>query len=109
MIIAVLPPIEFAFLWFIRYLLRAYDQKKCCCPVNYPFKTRKKSIEAYKKLYAGPEFDMDYMQAQTFILSILAFIFGPLLPQLFIYGLLGMVLLDQTVRLRIAYSARRFP
>ena len=35
--------------------------------------------------------------------------FGPLLPQLFLYGFLGFIILDQTVRLRIAYSVKRFP
>lgn len=52
---------------------------------------------------------MDYMQAQAYILTLLAFMFGPLLPQLFLYGFLGMIILDQTVRLRIAYSVKRFP
>ena len=38
MILIVIPPIEFAAVWFIRLLLRAYDQGKCCCRiVSLPF------------------------------------------------------------------------
>ena len=63
MLIRVIPPLEFAILYFFRYLMRAYDQKKCCVPKLLPKSTRKKTFEAYKRLYEGPEFDMDYMYA----------------------------------------------
>ena len=43
-IIIFMPIIEFVALWFLRYLLRAYDQKRCCCPLSMPKKTRKKTI-----------------------------------------------------------------
>ena len=59
-IIIIIPPIEFAAKLGLRYLLRVYDQKKCCCPKNLPTETRKKSMSAYKDLYEGPEFDIDY-------------------------------------------------
>ena len=39
----------------------------------------------------------------------MAFLFGPLLPVIFLYGLLGMFILYITLRLRIAYSDRRIP
>lgn len=66
-------------------------------------------MEAYKKLYQGPEFEIEYMYAQIWTICLVTFLFGPLLPQLFIYGFLGMLILDLTVRLRIAYSVRKFP
>lgn len=52
---------------------------------------------------------MDYMYAQVWTLNLLAFLFGPLLPSLFIYAFFGFIILDTTVRLRIAYSVKRFP
>lgn len=66
-------------------------------------------MEAYIELYEGPEFDIDYMYAQIWTLSLMAFLFGPLLPSLFLYGFFGMLILDLTVRLRIAYSVKKFP
>ena len=39
----------------------------------------------------------------------MAFTFGPLIPILFPYCLLGIVIQYATIRLRIAYSVRRVP
>ena len=39
----------------------------------------------------------------------MAFTFGPLLPVIFVYAFFGMVILYATLRLRIAYSVKRFP
>lgn len=39
----------------------------------------------------------------------MAFVFGPYLPVLFLYGFIGMLILETTIRLRMAYSVRRFP
>ena len=74
-----------------------------------PRKTKKKSILDYKNLYEGPEFDIDYQYAQIWIVSLMAFIFGPLLPQMFLWAFVGMIILEVTNRLRLAYSVKRFP
>lgn len=66
-------------------------------------------MHAYKKLYEGPEFDIDYQYAQIWVLCMMAFLFGPLLPIMFLYGLLGFVVLYATNRIRVAYSVRRIP
>lgn len=63
LIIIVVPPIEFIFLYMIRLILRCYDQSKCCCPTSYPDSSKKRTIQAYKNLYEGEEFDIDYMIA----------------------------------------------
>lgn len=39
----------------------------------------------------------------------MAFVFGPFLPVLFLYAFVGMIILDTTIRLRVAYSVKRFP
>ena len=36
----------------------------------------------------------------------MTFIFGPMLPALFLYGLLGLIILYVTIRVRIAYFVR---
>lgn len=43
------------------------------------------------------------------ILCLVAFTFGPMMPILFLYALLGLVVLYVTAKLRIAYSVRRLP
>ena len=53
--------------------------------------------------------DLEYINSQSWLLCYLAFLFGPMLPVLFIYGLLGMLINDVIVRIRIAYTIRRFP
>ena len=109
-ILVIFPPIEFAVLWLIRVLARSYDQRQLCCwSKQLPLKTRKKTISAYKNLYQGPEFDIEYQYAQIWILLSVAFIFGPAIPILFLLGFIGLLILDVTLRLRIAYSVRRFP
>ena len=61
LILVIIPPIEFIAIWFLRLLVKAYDQKTCCCCVkSLPNSTRKKTISAYKELYQGPEFDIEY-------------------------------------------------
>ena len=35
--------------------------------------------------------------------------FGPMLPQLFFYGFIGMLVLGVIMRIRIAYTVRKFP
>ena len=104
-----IPPVEFVALLALRYLLRVWDQSKCCCPLPLPAKTRKKTILSYKKLYEGPEFDIEMQYAQIWIISLMAFLFGAMLPILFLYAFLGMLILYVTLRIRIAYSVRRFP
>ena len=39
----------------------------------------------------------------------MAFLFGPMLPILFVYAFLGMLILYILLRVRLAYSVRRFP
>ena len=60
LLIVILPPIEFLALWALRWLLRAWDQRSCCCPHQLADKTRKKTIKGYKELYEGPTFDIEY-------------------------------------------------
>ena len=54
-----MPVVEFVALLALRCILRAWDQKKCCCPRALPTSTQKKTIAAYKSLYEGPEFDIE--------------------------------------------------
>ena len=61
------------------------------------------------ELYSGPEFDIEYQIAQVWIIVLLAFVFGPSMPVIFIYSFFGLFILYITTRLRIAYSVRRFP
>ena len=53
--------------------------------------------------------DLEYIYSQTNLLCVLAFMFGPMLPVLFIYGFIGFLINDIIVRIRIAYTIRRFP
>jgi hypothetical protein len=39
----------------------------------------------------------------------MAFFFGPLQPVIFIYGLVGLVILSVTNKLKVAYSCKRLP
>lgn len=109
LIIVILPPFEFLALWALRWLLRAWDQRKCCCPTYLADKTRKKTIKGYKELYEGPEFDIEYQYATVWILCLMAFTFGPLMPLMFLFSLMGLLILYVTLRLRIAYSIKRVP
>ena len=74
-----------------------------------PRKTRQKTIHGYKELYQGPEFDIDYQYAQIYVLVVMAFTFGPLLPILIPMAFLGILIQYATIRMRIAYSVRRMP
>jgi hypothetical protein len=74
-----------------------------------PDKTNKKTIEGYKNFYEGPELDVDNQYAQIWILCTMAFFFGPLLPVIFIYCLVGLVILSVTNKLKVAYSCKRIP
>ena len=60
LIIIIEPPLEFLAFFFLRYLLKAYDQCKCFWPKRMPNKTKKKTISGYKALYEGPHFDIEY-------------------------------------------------
>ena len=46
-----MPLIELAFWSLLRYIRRAYDQGKWCCPRMLPSKTKTKTINAYRLLY----------------------------------------------------------
>ena len=46
----------------------------------------------YKELYQGPEFDIDYQYAQIYVLVVMAFTFGPLLPILIPMAFLGILI-----------------
>lgn len=52
---------------------------------------------------------MEYINAQIWIICLMAFAFGPFMPMMFIYGALGILIQYVTMRLRIAYSVRRVP
>ena len=109
LIIAIMPVIEFVIFCLVRCTLRAYDQKKCCCPKLLPRKTSTKTLQDYKWTYEGELMDLEYIYSQSWLLCYLAFLFGPMLPVLFIYGFVGMLINDVVVRIRIAYTIRRFP
>ena len=104
-----MPIIEFTIFCLARCSIRAYDQKKCCYPKILPFKTNAKTLQDYKWIYEGEKMDLVYINSQSWLLCWLAFLFGPMLPVLFIYGLIGMLINDVVVRIRIAYTMRRFP
>ena len=53
--------------------------------------------------------DLVYIYVQTWLLCFLAFLFGPMVPALFLYGFIGLLINDIIVRVRIAYTVRRFP
>lgn len=108
-ILIIIPPIEFVAIWLVRWVLKAYDQGRCCRTKSLPSKSSKKTISAYKELYQGPHFDIEYQYAQIWTILLVAFTFGPLMPIFFIYAFLGLFILDVTLRCRIAYSVRRFP
>ena len=74
-----------------------------------PTQTKKKTILSYKALYEGPEFETQYQYAQLWILVVMAFVFGPLIPMMFIYCFIGLLVLSVTNHLRLAYSVRREP
>ena len=74
-----------------------------------PKDTRKKTIIGYKELYEGPLFDIEYQYAQMWVICLITFTFGPMLPLMFPFACIGMIILYTTIRLRIAYSVRRFP
>ena len=53
--------------------------------------------------------DTEYIYSQVWLLFFVACLFGPMLPILFMYGFIGMLVNDVTARLRIAYSVRITP
>ena len=59
LITAIFPPIELATLYLWLFVRRAYDQNRCC-PKKVPETTKKKTLNAYKDLYCGLEFDIHY-------------------------------------------------
>ena len=108
-IIVFMPIIEFFLLFTLRYFCRVYDQGKWFWPHWYPTQTKKKTILSYKALYEGPEFETQYQYAQLWILVVMAFVFGPLIPMMFIYCFIGLLVLSVTNHFRLAYSVRREP
>ena len=109
LIIILVPPIEFLCFWLLGYIFRALDQGKLCCARHYSAKTKKKTILDYVNLYEGPIFDIEYQYAQLYIICLLSFLFGPLMPLVFVYGLIGLAILYITLKLRLAYSVKMFP
>ena len=109
LIMIVIPPLEYLLLYSLRWLIKAYDQSRCCCPRGLPQKTRMKTIFGYLNLYEGPHFDIEYQYTQVWIICFMCFTFGPMVPLIFILGFFGMLIEYATIRLRIAYSLKKFP
>lgn len=100
------PPLEIACLWMMKFVLQAYDQKRCCRK-KFPEATRKRTLKAYMDLYCGPEFDIHYQYANMLIITWVTFLFAPGLPILIPLALLGCCILYCTNRLGLAYFYRK--
>ena len=64
---------------------------------------------SYVALYSGPEFDIQYQYAYMITVVWLTFIFGPLMPALFIIGLVALIILYLVDRILIAYAYTKLP
>ena len=71
--------------------------------------TKTKTIQGYKELYTGPDFRIYYQYAFIIIIVWVTFLFGPVIPIVFIIGLIALIFLYITDRLLIAYSYRAPP
>lgn len=52
---------------------------------------------------------MEFAFAQIWIICMMAFVFGPLIPIIFVYALVGLIILYVQLRVGIAYNHRRVP
>lgn len=105
------PPVcQFLLPSFGRCLKRSINQQRCC-PKAYPDadETKCKTIYDYKALYQGPELNIQLAYGQMWILCTIAFVFGCVIPMLFVVALAGLAILYLNLRLRIAYSVKRVP
>lgn len=71
--------------------------------------TRAKSISQYRELYCGPIYKIEHSYATIWIICVMAFVFGPMIPLMFPMALLALMVLYAVVRLRVAYSVQRMP
>ena len=102
-----MPPIEFLLAWAFRYLFRAWDQRSFL-PGNYRA-TRTKTVYEFADLYSGPEFFIHVKYSYILTVVYISFMFGPLLPILFISGSASLICLYMVEKLAMAFSYRKPP
>ena len=110
----VMPAVEFGAGWFGRYCSRVWDQRRhnldfsALLPGSYQ-NTRCTSIQEFTEIYCGPEFVIHYKYSYILNVCCIAFIFGPMLPMLFVSAFFSLTCLFTVEKLAMAYSYKRPP
>ena len=95
-------------LWALSFAKRSFDQRRCCRKIP-PQTTSQKTLQGYKNLYSGEDFDIHYHYSQMLVQTWVTFLFAPGIPVLFPIALFGMIVLYLTNRFCLAYWHRRPP
>ena len=82
------------------------QSKRRCCTYNDYKRTSAKSIQEFTDLYSGTDFVIHYKYAYILNVCFTAFIFGPMLPFMFVIAFCSLVVLYITERLCMAYAYR---
>ena len=96
------PILEFCGFFTLRYLARFYDRGCCCCCRKNL--TKKKTIQDYVDLYAGPVYFIHYKYSYILNVVFITFMFGAGIPILFFQALAALIVLYVCERLTLAYS-----
>lgn len=102
-----MPLVEFALGWVVRYLKRAWDQRSFS-PGNY-YQTHCNSIQEFIEIYSGPEFFIYHKYSYILTVVFVAFMFGPLMPCLFLIALASLFCQYTVEQLAMAYAYRKPP
>ena len=104
---AIMPAIEFLMHWFRRYVKRAWDQRSLF-PGDYS-STRCKSVQEFTDLYSGADFHVHMKYSYILSVVYIAFIFGPLMPILFVSSTASLLCLYTVEKLAMSFSYKKPP
>ena len=102
-----MPVVEFLMFWALRYLERVWDQRSIL-PGNYK-STHCTSVQAFIDIYSGPVFFVYYKYSYILTVIYIAFMFGPLLPILFLSATLSLTCLYVVEKVCMAFAYRKPP
>ena len=102
-----MPIVEFLMFWAIRYLYRAWDQRSLL-PSNYKH-TNCTSVQAFVDIYSGPVFFVHYKYSYIITVVYIAFMFGPLMPILFVTTTMSLLCLYLVEKICMAFAYRKPP
>jgi hypothetical protein len=98
--IAFSPLIEILVDFIIQYIMRVIDSRSLCPRRTL---THSSTISKYVSLYSGPDYVIHIRYSYMINLFWVVVIFGQVMPILYFYGLLGLIILYVTERLTLAY------